>query len=713
MALDPTLTLAEQRLVSRDDSTIGALMETPKVDVVPRRASSAARRITKWWGDLIGEFWSLFYKDRRFGLARTYQELTALGTNAGVTVGDTTRLASGCLWVCTTTNTTTSVWAPTDDYVNVLDFGADPTGTVPSHATISAAITFQNTRGGGRVYVPSGTYLIDVHYLSGGSVRLRSYVSLELSPAAVLQAVPTSNGQYAVVWAYNVEHSTISGGQIRGERDEHIGSNAPDGGHGISVFACRELTVRGVDVSNCWGDGMYIRNDPSGNSEDTLSTNIRVSDSSFHGCRRTGFVAVAVDGLFVDRCAFYNNSGANPFAGINLEPNTDGWVRNCVVADCIAYGNEGAGFQTSGVNITFSNCISHDNYNGFQVMDTTGGHGRRVTVSGGRAYNNFRGLRYEDAEDCTFIGLHIYDNEQNGAECRAIDQGEIIGLSFEGVKIRNNGALGLYIDSAPGARVSANVSNHTGQGIYVINSPGTVLRDCVVSSSTSHNIQIENSADCRITGGETSYSGNRGVTVTESSPRCIVHGMISHHNSRDGIAILSADSMITNCIAYANSQEQTQVYDNLLVAGTGGGCLVTGNIALRGVETAYPRAGIRLSAASSINNCLGDNVTRNGAGQAAGVVEVSDNGNHTSRRIVATASTTLNSAGPGETSTTAITVTGAAVGDAVAIGLSSPATAFQATAWVSSTDTVTVRLTNHSDTTPGSGGTAAKVVVFR
>lgn len=55
--------------------------------------------------------------------------------------------------------------------VNVLDFGADPTGTVNSHVAFNNAINSVEANGG-TVYVPSGEYLI------GGTINLKSNVRL-------------------------------------------------------------------------------------------------------------------------------------------------------------------------------------------------------------------------------------------------------------------------------------------------------------------------------------------------------------------------------------------------------------------------------------------------------------------------------------------------------------------------------------------------------
>jgi len=55
----------------------------------------------------------------------------------------------------------TNVEAKLAQTVSVLDFGADPTGATDSTAAIQSAITAVRTAGGGEVYFPAGTYLLN------------------------------------------------------------------------------------------------------------------------------------------------------------------------------------------------------------------------------------------------------------------------------------------------------------------------------------------------------------------------------------------------------------------------------------------------------------------------------------------------------------------------------------------------------------------------
>ena len=70
------------------------------------------------------------------------------------------------------------------DY-NVKDFGAKGDGKALDHIAINAAIEKCVADGGGRVVLPTGTYLC-------GSIRLKSNVELHITPGATILAAPSS-----------------------------------------------------------------------------------------------------------------------------------------------------------------------------------------------------------------------------------------------------------------------------------------------------------------------------------------------------------------------------------------------------------------------------------------------------------------------------------------------------------------------------------------
>ena len=90
------------------------------------------------------------------------------------------------------------------------------------------------------------------------NLRLRSKMHLQLAPDAKLVAIPNAAERSYVVNVYKVDDVEISGGQIVGERDQHMGTTG-EWGHAIMVRGCKRVTVRDIRLSRCWGDGAFHR----------------------------------------------------------------------------------------------------------------------------------------------------------------------------------------------------------------------------------------------------------------------------------------------------------------------------------------------------------------------------------------------------------------------------------------------------------------------
>src|SRR5690606_11946208 len=133
----------------------------------------------------------------------------------------------------------------------------------------------------------------------------------------------------------------------------------------------------------------------------------------------------------------------------NIEPNIEGYVRNITVRSTVAEDNDGAGYQTSGYNITFEDPLSRRNEQGIRLLNTTGGLGRRIRVNGGHLYENVYGIYHEDAVDVQIDGTSIYENTNNGIHVRVLDTAAVLGLHIRNVKLRDNANIGIYVSDAP------------------------------------------------------------------------------------------------------------------------------------------------------------------------------------------------------------------------------------------------------------------------
>lgn len=165
------------------------------------------------------------------------------------------------------------------------------------------------------VYVPAGIYLINAEE----SIQLKSHMNFILSEDAIIKAAPNSAKNYHIIYASNVQNVTISGGQIVGEHYEHNGS-AGEWGMGIGIYDGTNISISNVNISNCFGDGIYLC---SQHQQDSTAScrQIEIINCEFSNNRRNNLSIVSGDDITVDHCRFYHANGTTPEFGIDIETN--------------------------------------------------------------------------------------------------------------------------------------------------------------------------------------------------------------------------------------------------------------------------------------------------------------------------------------------------------------------------------------------------------
>ncbi len=148
-----------------------------------------------------------------------------------------------------------------------------------------------------------------------GGISLPSGTRLRFEDGAVLQALPSRHGQYAVLRIEDAQDITIEGrGVIRGERYEHQGSTG-EWGMGILIFGGRRIRISDVLVQSLWGDGVYVGRSARRYSEDIELRNVRARDN-----RRQGISVVSARRVRIINPDIRLTHGTPPSAGIDLEP---------------------------------------------------------------------------------------------------------------------------------------------------------------------------------------------------------------------------------------------------------------------------------------------------------------------------------------------------------------------------------------------------------
>lgn len=311
---------------------------------------------------------------------------------------------------------------------NVRNYGAYGDGSHDDTTGIQRAIDSLPSSGG-TVYIPAGTYLIDVTR----TIRLRSYMHLKLDPGAKLLAKSTSADRYYVVNAYKVHDVEISGGQIVGERDRHLGTGG-QWGHCIGVRGCTRVTVRDIRLSKGWGDGMSVG--AANGTTTVLSDDVVIANIVSTGNRRQGLTIGRCRNVKVYDSEFSYTSGIKPGCGIDIEPDP---------------------FGTSITDtVRIENCwIHHNAGNGVQVYKTV----KNVVVTACTIdYNKGFGVLMIRAHTGYVTNCNLAHNRLYGVSCR--DATRYYQVSSN--KLRNNKTMYFGVTSASGSLVAITGTGSSG-----------------------------------------------------------------------------------------------------------------------------------------------------------------------------------------------------------------------------------------------------------
>ena len=342
---------------------------------------------------------------------------------------------------------TSEVPVPTGDYIDVTDYAVQYSGktdmeervderssyefdeirnAVPDdgkddykalRAAVIVAGKLYEDRGSNdlvTVYVPAGTYNIEINDLHPWGLQLEGGVSLVMDNDAILKFT-VANGFDQ--WFYpisiadmhdgHIENVSIRGGQVYGVRDTFKGSNNKYDGHGIGVVGATHVTISDMQIYDNYGDGIYLGTKME-NSDFFGCSDIKIKNCDIYGNRRNNISIVDADDLIIDHCNIYNANGAYPECGVIIEPNfesgrskDDAICKNVTISNCYMAAWDMEVHYYSGAYVT---CMSlYTNYNpldkNYCVVDglnisgcTFDGYvgiysGKHVTISNDNVFN--------------------------------------------------------------------------------------------------------------------------------------------------------------------------------------------------------------------------------------------------------------------------------------------------------------------------------------
>jgi hypothetical protein len=267
-----------------------------------------------------------------------------------------------------------------------------------------------------------------------GGLKLKSGQVLELN-GAELRALPSLLPRSSVVQGYRTSGWKIVGpGRIAGERMEHLGTGG-EWGMGISAWESTDWqVVGGVEVADCWGDGIYVGSDGGGFCEDFLIDGVKVRN-----CRRNGISIVSGRRGEIRNFDIEKIDGTGPAGGIDLEPDlaafpnrdiriSNGRIRVVQVGIYITSANQGVTISGMDIEAENSGVIVSDNSADIRIENNPNIKSNIGGAEGGA-------IRTVAAHPESVRGLTIRNNTLSGGGGFVID---IVMPGYQGVVISHN-----------------------------------------------------------------------------------------------------------------------------------------------------------------------------------------------------------------------------------------------------------------------------------
>lgn len=247
-----------------------------------------------------------------------------------------------------------------NDYVSVLDYGADPTGATDSTAAVmSAAASGRTVKLPAKRDGTKATYKLGLTALPAGTTLFGDGAATELIPLTNLsRGVITVNSASAVTFVDDLSfiNLTFRGSVVADGFSEQVHLLTLNGVRNALVAGCRFLGFR--------GDGLYIGSGDVGGSE-RHNFNVTVTNNIFDGLNndnRQGVSIIDCDGLTVDNNTFRNTTRFNMPGAIDIEPDVAAFhvIKNITISNN-RFNNIGGNLGVISVFLASSVIPSPDN----------------------------------------------------------------------------------------------------------------------------------------------------------------------------------------------------------------------------------------------------------------------------------------------------------------------------------------------------------------
>ena len=227
------------------------------------------------------------------------------------------------------------------------------------------------------IYIENGTFYTSNYstneqgeYLDTKGISVPSNVYIH--NAATIKAIANAYEKTAIFYLGDVENVTIDGGSIVGDVRTHTGTTG-EWGNGIYPAGARNVVIKNIEISECWGDGIDVQALYSDYEQGTITghcRNILLDNVKCLNNRRQGLSIEGVIGMTIRNSEFSGTGSIKytaPGAGIDIEPWFDTEVvGDIVIENCRLFNNYASGLlliprdNELSKNFTFKDIVSDE-----------------------------------------------------------------------------------------------------------------------------------------------------------------------------------------------------------------------------------------------------------------------------------------------------------------------------------------------------------------
>jgi len=401
-------------------------------------------------------------------------------------------------------------------YFNVLDFGADATGTENSSTAFDSAIAAANTAGRA-VYIPGGNYKLSSKISIPSNIKI--FGDGSISRIFRDTTVPT----FDMIEVKNTAHVILQDFQIDGVDKLDNGSPA-NRYSGIRVWADggtrpNDVEILGVHVNRTTSGEQQPEGNRGGISlEDCYD--VRIRGCKFYDNRATAIVitiqdqtgGINTEEIQIEQCwgigeqAPYDPSFPNGFGSFIAGKG----YQDALVSGCYCDGFGFSNISMNGVRSTVQNCISlNSNYTGINVGHTNTPSNVTTSIVQGNISegNSYEGINVSAGTNVIIDGNILKNNgtaSGGGATVRYslkllhdanYTAGTTKKITISNNQILDSKAAAMALLAGTDIFITGNeISNAAGTGIYCSQSEASEVMDIFISNNHIHDCGTDDAA---------------------------------------------------------------------------------------------------------------------------------------------------------------------------------------------------------------------------